>query len=844
MPEIEISPNIDIAAIMEWLNNPIVFLVAGMVMLILLLIISLYIVRYYTIRRGMLSQSFQRKVIQILVPKDYGDDKQGQQTPTLQQIQEKVGVMESFFSTIAGLPAQKGFKSWLLGRSDIFALEIVAYKGKICLYIAVPEHLQQYVEEQIQAQFPKCVIDEIPDYNIFAPKSIVAGKLLIMGKETFFPIRTYKKFEADPLNGITNALSKIDEKDGAAVQIIIRSAHKSWHDIGVKVASKMHQGKKIEDAVKEARGGFLNEIGKGFKEFVKPAKKDQAQSDQYRLSPMEEEVVKALEEKSSKAGVDANIRIVVASDQQAKIDGYLNNLINVFAQYNVYKYGNGFKIADRKMPRLIHDFIYRNFDEGRKMLFNTEELASLYHLPIPLVTESPSIQWLESKKAPAPLNVPREGILLGYNIYRSKQTEVRIQRDMRRRHMYVIGQTGTGKSKFMLTQCMQDIANGDGVCYIDPLGDDLEEILKSVPKERAEDVIFFDPGDLERPIGLNLLEYNTPEQKTFVVNEIMNIFDKLYDLKATGGPMFEQYFKNACYLIMEDPDSGSTLMEVPRVLSDDEFRAMKLEKCKLQIVKDFWEKEAQKAGGEASLANMVPYITSKLTPFIANDFLRPIISQQKSTIDIREAMDSQKIILCKLSKGKIGDNNAYLLGMIFIGKMLMAALARGDMPEEERKDFYLYIDEFQNFLTESMQTILSEARKYRLCLILGHQFIGQIIKNNDTKFKDAIFGNVGSKVAFRIGVDDAEALAKEFAPVFSPYDFLNVPNQNCYVKLLIDGANPPGFNMKTVNYKKVPGVPEPNAELAEQIRQLSRLKFGKDRDIIEMEVAERIKSTS
>lgn len=825
------------------LANPYFLMGIGFAVVFLICLIALLILRRILLRRGAISRAFQKKIILITVPKDTGTGKEGDNAPPqLQQLQEKIGIAETFFSTIAGLPSEKGFKTWLLGHKDSFALEIVVDQGKINFYLAMPAHLQQYVEEQMQAQFPNSFIEEVGDYNIFLPKGLVAGKNLIFGKNSIFPIKTYKKFDSDPLNSITNALSQVDEKDGAAIQIVFRSARPSWHDLGVKVASKMQQGKKLEDAIKEVKGGFWQELKK-FGKAAQVKKPDQA-PEQYKLSPMEEEVVKGLEQKSSKAGVDANIRIVVASDTKPKLDQYLNNLVNAFNQYNVYKYGNGFKPADRPLKRLVHDFIYRNFDEGQKMIFNTEELASLYHLPIPLINETPNINWLESRKAPAPLNMPREGVLLGYNTYRGKTTEVRIQRDMRRRHMYVIGQTGTGKSKYILSQCLQDIVNGEGVCYIDPHGDDLEYILSCVPKERAEDVIFLDPSDLARPIGLNMLEYDTPEQKTFVVNEIMNIFDKLYDLRATGGPMFEQYFKNACYLVMADPESGSTLMEIPRVLADEEFRNMKLAKCNMQIVKDFWEKEATKAGGEASLQNMVPYITSKLTPFIANDFMRPIISQQKTTLNFREAMDTKKIVLAKLSKGKIGDTNAYLLGMIVIGKLLMAALARADVDEEERSDFYLYIDEFQNFLTESMQIILSEARKYRLCLILAHQFIGQLIKNNDTKFKDAIFGNVGSKVAFRIGVDDAEALSKEFAPVFSPHDFLNVPNQNCYVKLLIDGANPPGFNMKTVDFHKIPGVPQSSPELAEAIRKLSALKYGKDRDMIEMEVAERIKKFS
>jgi hypothetical protein len=823
------------------LASPYVLMAIGFLIVFLVSFITLLIVRVFLLRKGSISQAFQKKVILITVPKDSGEGKGGEnQTPSLQQLQEKVGVAETFFSTIAGLPAEKGFKAWLLGKKDIFSLEIVANDGKINFYLAMPAHLHQYVEEQIQAQFPNAFIEEVGDYNIFTPKGFVAGKNLIFGKNYIFPIKTYKKFESDPLNSITNALSKIDEKDGAAIQIVIRSARKEWHNLGVKVASKMHQGKKVEDALKEVQGGFMHTLGL-FAKDIKGKKPDQQAPEQYRLSPMEEEVVKALEEKSSKAGVDANIRLIVASETQSKMDQYLNDLVNAFTQYNVYQYGNGFNVTTRPIKKLVNDFIYRVFDEGRKMILNTEELASLYHLPIPLINETPNINWLDSRKAAAPLNMPREGILLGYNTYRGKMTEVRIQRAMRQRHMYVIGQTGTGKSKFILSNCLQDIANGEGVCFIDPLGDDLEIILSGVPKERAEDVIVIDPSDLARPIGLNMLEYNTPEQKTLVVNEIMNIFDKLYDLKATGGPMFEQYFKNACYLVMSDPESGSTLMEIPRVLADEEFRNMKLAKCDMQIVKDFWEKEATKAGGEASLQNMVPYITSKLTPFLTSDFMRPIISQQTSAFSFREAMDSQKIILVKLSKGKIGDTNAYLIGMIVIGKLLMAALGRADMAEEDRKDFYLYVDEFQNFLTDSMQIILSEARKYRLCLTLAHQFIGQIIKNNDTKFKDAIFGNVGSKVAFRIGVDDAEALAKEFAPVFMPNDFLNVPNQNCFVKLLIDGANPPGFNMKTVNFHKVPGVSPFDQERAEMIRKLSALKYGKDRDMIEAEVTERIK---
>jgi len=373
---------------------------------------------------------------------------------------------------------------------------------------------------------------------------------------------------------------------------------------------------------------------------------------------------------------------------------------------------------------------------------------------------------------------------------------------------------------------------------MDPHGDLARKALSFVPKERAEDVIYFNPADADRPMGLNMLEYDEsrPEQKTFVVNEMLKIFDKLYDLKSTGGPMFEQYMRNAMILVMDHPESGSTLLEIPRVLTDEKFRTMKLRYCKTEVVRNFWIKEAQKAGGEASLANMVPYITSKLTPFITNDLVRPIIGQQKSAFNVREVMDSQKILLLDLSKGKLGDLNAYLIGMVMVGKIVGAALGRTDIPEDERKDFYLYIDEFQNFITDSMAVILSEARKYALDLIIAHQFIGQLDQGGDTSVKDAVFGNVGSMFIGRIGPDDAEFLEKEMAPTFSAFDLVNVEAYTWNTKILIDNGTTKPFNMNA-------NPPtEGDETLVDAIRQLSRLKYGRDADIVNAEISQRMKA--
>ena len=580
-------------------------------------------------------------------------------------------------------------------------------------------------------------------------------------------------------------------------------------------------------------GSILSEI---FSVINSSSEKPEKETlNQKKLSPQEEELLKSMEEKNSKAGLDVNIRLVVSTLNKEKATMYLNNIGDSFMEYNHYSYGNSLTRAI-KSSRQVSDFIYRRFNENISSLLNTEELASLFHFPLKNA-ETPNILWLTSKVAPAPSEVPSEGLLLGYNTYRGIKKEIRFKQADRRRHTYIIGKSGVGKSVLQADMIVQDIENGHGVCVLDPHGDLISDILSRIPTQRSEDVIIFSPADTQRPMAMNLLEYDPryPEQKTFVINELIGIFDKLYDLKATGGPMFEQYMRNALLLIMDDPESGSTLLEIPKVLADENFRKMKLAKCKNSTVVDFWKKEAEKAGGDAALANIVPYITSKLTPFVSNDIMRPIIGQQKSSFNFRDAMDSQKIILIDMPKGLIGESNAYLLGMIVVGKILMAALSRTDLPAETRKDFFLYIDEFQNFTTNSICQILSEARKYGLGLIIGHQYIGQLTKNNNTEIKDAVFGNVGTMIAFKVGAEDAEFLVKEFAPTFNEYDLVNVPKGTAYLKLLVDNAALRPFSLQTI----WPILGNERPEMGEKIRALSRLKYSQDRSIVEAEIARR-----
>jgi hypothetical protein len=553
-----------------------------------------------------------------------------------------------------------------------------------------------------------------------------------------------------------------------------------------------------------------------------------------QASKVNEALLKSLESKLSKHNFDANIRVFVSAKSKEAGEYEFRQIVSVFDQFSAPDL-NSFKILNakgRKAKNLAFNFSFRTFDKKNKLTLSTEELASIFHFGTPF-SKTPHVSELLSRSAPAPIDIPKQGLLLGFNDFRGAKTNIKIGTDDRRRHIYTIGQTGTGKSAFLSNLIEQDILNGDGLAVIDPHGDLIEDILGKIPENRLKDVVLFDPGDLERCVGLNMLEYdvNHPEQKTFIVNELINIFDKLYDLKQTGGPMFEQYAKNALLLLMDDPNETYTLIEVPRVLSDASFRRRLLFKCQNIIVKDFWEKEAEKAGGDAALQNMVPYITSKFNTFITNDYVRPIIGQEKSTFNFREIMDHKKIFLINLSKGKLGELNSSLLGLIIVGKLVMAAFSRVDQVEHERKDFYFYIDEFQNFATDSISTILSEARKYRLCLTVSHQFIGQLPE----LIRDSVFGNIGSMVVFRIGVEDGEFMQKQFEPTFNLKDLTGQDNFHFYTRLMIEGKMSKPFDGKTFAPSKS------NTELSKKIKEYYLLKHGSDRKAIDSQIMERLR---
>lgn len=799
-------------------------IVIGLVLVILFVI--LFGVRFWLRRRSKAhGAAFERVVILVAIPK-FRREEDVKKTST-QDILEQIDNAESFFAAVGGMSSQKGLIKWMTGRNDAMTFEIVVREGTTKFYFSVPRFIKQHVEEQLLAQYPDAHIEELEDFNIFSPTGTILGSYLTFKRPVGFPIKTYKKLEGDPLDVLTNALSKIPEDAGVAIQYVVRSARPGWRDFGLKVARNMQQGMKLEEALKgkkKGKGGMAQQL-------IAPKSQEQQTEEQHRLSPLEEEAVKGIEEKASKAGLSANIRIVVSSNDPANAQQTLNNIVAAFAQYNIYQFGNSFtKKVPRSKKRIVRDFIYRHFDDRFKIVVSAEEMASLWHMPLP-TTETPNIYWLGARRAAAPVTIPKKGLFMGVNEFRGVKTKIHIKRPDRQRHMYIIGKSGSGKSVSMRSMIVQDIKNGEGVCVVDPHGDLVESVLGHIPKERIDDVIIFAPGDTERPMGLNMLEAKTAEQKDFAVQEMIAIFYQLFPPEIIG-PMFEHNMRNVMLTLMDDSKNPGTLAEIPRMFSDEAFAKQRSSKVTDPVVQAYWQ-EMDKTSTHQK-AEMVGYLVSKVGRFIGNEMMRNIIGQTHSSFDFREVMDKQKILLVNLSKGKTGEVNSSLLGMIIVSKLQMAAMGRADMAEEDRKDFYLYMDEFQNFVTESIATILSEARKYRLDLIMAHQYLGQLVdKGGKTAVRDAVLGNVGTMMVCRVGVEDTEILAKEYEPVFSGYDLVNADKFTWYVKMIVDNSTQKPFTMKT------PWVDSGNQKLAKSIQQLSRLKYGRDKVIVEAEISER-----
>ncbi len=711
----------------------------------------------------------------------------------------KIDAAEQLFASLYSLK-KNGFFSWAQAE-DLFSFELVALQEEISFYMNCPKRIRDLVEKQIHGAYPNADIKETDEVNIFSKKGKVAFTSIKLEKSTFLPIKMYKDLPTDGLSLLTSALSKMGPGEGAIVQILLQPESRSWQNRGRSYISAQ---KKRESDPKNAT---------------------------YTNDPKEMEMIS---QKIEKPGFKTSIRIVVSAQNEYVADSHLSNITGAFAQYSsAYNLFKRPKIILLKQLFMI-DFIYRYmpiFGHGTFIL-NSEELATIFHLPNKTV-ETHHIRYLNAKNAPAPHNIPKSGLYLGKSNYRGESREVFIGDDDRRRHMYIIGKTGTGKSEFLKEMILQDIEAGKGVCAIDPHGEFIEDILELMPPERADDVIYFNPSDLSRPMGLNMMEADSEEQRHFVVGSIIGLMYKLYDPHRTGiiGPRFEHAIRNAMLTIMYK--KGSTFIELVRIMTDVKYVDEMLPLVLDPVVKRYWTDQMAQTS-DFHKSEVLDYIVSKFGRFVTNKTMRNIIGQPESSFNFRRAMDEQKIILCNLSKGVLGEEDAKFLGLILVPKVLTAAMSRQDMAMEDRKDFFLYVDEFQNYATEDFAVILSEARKYRLNLIVANQFVSQI----DEDVKNAVFGNVGTMVSFRVGVPDANFLQHEYAPVFNEGDLVNIEKYHVYIKTIVKNEPVPPFSMSLA--KDMDDIKaRMNPKQAEMIKELSRLKYGKDVHVVESEIQSR-----
>ncbi len=773
--------------------------------------------------RTPLSKALQMTLFEVVLPESVGAER---------PIREVISSMEQFYAGMLSISSPKH------PREHHLALEIANSNGseEFVFYVSVPNEKRELFQKHILSVFPLArILEKHDDHNVFATDGVSMISIGQSGRNPIFPIRTYESFDRDPLNAVLNSFAKLERDDeGACLQVLMAPAGEFYTAKFQSAIKKLESGIPTKEAIDiplSAGAEVKQLLGTLFSSSKKKVENNTPPS-------LDTDAINRVKEKISHPIVSVGIRIVASAKTKERAESILSDLESGFRQFdnpqgNAFRFkrekGNGEKVA-------LRHFAFRAFRDEDAIPLNLKELTSIMHFHTEGVKEVTQLKTTSVGSASAPLEISHEGILLGVNEHRGLKTNIYMTDEDRLRHVYAIGQTGTGKSTLLKNMIIQDIERGEGVCMIDPHGSDVLDVLSQVPPHRAKDVIYFDPSNTEYPMALNMLEYDArfPEQKTFVVNEIFNIFQKLYGaVPESMGPMFEQYFRNATMLVIEDPESGSTLLDVSRVLSNKQYREQKLSKCKNPIVLQFWTEIASKAGGEASLQNIVPYITSKFDVFLANDIMRPIIAQEKSSFSIRDIMDSKKILLVNLSKGRLGDINANLIGLILVGKILMSALSRVDSIGQSLPPFYLYIDEFQNITTNSIATILSEARKYKLSLTIAHQFIGQL----EESIKNAVFGNVGTLACFRVGTDDAEYLVKQFDPVFTVSNIINIPNRNAYMRMLVHGKPVRPFNIETLPPK------DHNAySLKKEIIEASQRMYGRARGEVEAEIMKKYHS--
>ena len=860
--------------------------------------IILYI--FFKIIRLLFELYYSKNLRYLKVTLPRADSKLDKEQATKKDFKEKAWIMSMFYKAIHKLAEawlKDTFLNWIFWHSKI-SLELVYDQGQVTFFVVTYKNYVNLISQHLTSMYNNAeilVVDPKKDYvNLKKPWYKMRAASLWKEHDDVFPIKTYKYLEDDPLNNFINVFGWLNKVDSAVYQVVIKPEWSTWNKKAKKAASLVAKWK-----YKKWRNWTFKFLWKPFWLLFNPVValfqwsdamvKDQNTApgadswDSYKIfNQAETESQKLMWEAASQPAFETSIRILVSSPEYIDCEQWVHAIVAA-ASIFTDEYNNSLdnpQIVEDSMPFLFTPIRYFAFRHKLVWFFqnisyfSADEVSTMYHFPDITYNKSPLINWLDYKKLPPPHNlkfpkiptilpektktwiikkvhrklwgfpVYKDWVLLWWNEYRNKKTPIYFDKKDRSRHHYVIWKSGWGKSVYIGYLARQDLRNWEWLCVVDPHGDLVEDVLSFAPKERAKDIVIFDPADDTRPMWLNMLEVVSDDPDTRkremdrAAMDATEIFIKIFGDEIFG-PRIQHYFRNGCLTLMEDEEEWGTLIDVPRLFTDEAFLKYKTSKVKNPVVKSFWEHEYANTW-DREKQEMIPYFSSKFGPFITNTTIRNIIGQPKSAFNIREIMDNQKVLLVNLSKGKIGALNAQLLWLIFVSKINMAAMARADMDEKERKDFYLYVDEFQNFATETFWEILSEARKYHLALIMAHQFIAQIWGNGAKKWdkpsiKDAVFGNAWTIQSFKVGAEDAEYMEKEYAPVLSQQDIIWVANYTTYVKLNIDNSSSRPFDIKTIwdnNYK--------NEKIAEIIKEYSRRKYGRKKKYVDMEIEARL----
>lgn len=718
---------------------------------------------------------------------------------------------------------------------DFLSFEFVSDKDEgINFFAVVPKYLVKFVEGQIYAQYPNASITAVDDYINKAPEGVdpatyqpyISTAEIEMAKDFVFPIKTFRDFEVDPLSAITSTLADVENGERIMVQLLVRPVANNWQDVSKEYISAVEDGK--DPGVKHGVGNgilgtalrfVVSVLGLFFSSGQSASAPEQKPI--VKLSPGQDEELRQIAEKMAMVGFEVTVRIVTKALSPDRADQLLQNVIASFKQFSTANL-NYFVRSETKRTgmEIYEDYTKRYLSAETRDILSISELASLYHLPN-ISVETPNISWSRAKKAEPPMNLPTENAnIFAETNYRGKRVAFGIKDDDRPLHYYLLGKTGTGKSTVFKNMIIQDILAGKGVGVIDPHGNLVEDILDFIPENRIEDVVYVDPSDTEMPIGFNLLELDDMGQRDLVADGVVEVFHKHFEY--SWGPRLQYVLHNAILTALEV--QGTTLLAVQRMLVDRNFRKFIVKQVKDPVLKKFWTEEF--AGMETNsrlVTEAVAPIQNKVGRFLSSSTMRNIVGQVSSTIDLDDVMNNQKILLVNLSHGKMGEESSALFGGMLVTRLQAKAMERVSIPEAERKPFYLFVDEFQNYATESFSKILSEARKYKLCLHLTHQYLDQLPED----VRKAIFGNVGTFATFVVGPNDAALIAKEFAPIFTEEDLISLERHSMYIKLMIDGVVSQPFSARSLDIRYSP------VGSRDRVVQMSREKYGIEREVIE-----------